>query len=238
MVRAIQGNNMKTLQVLGALLTYPTPQFMEVLEQLPPLLEQETWLKSKPLKAVQATLQEFQSKDLLELQEEYVELFDRTPSLSLHLFEHIHGDSKDRGQAMVDLSNMYQEQNLEINVNETPDYLPMFLEYLSTLHGEEAQECLAETVTVLKVLQQRLEKRQSSYANIFAALISLTKSTPDEKVLAEMLKAADGRVQTEAEIDAAWEEQMAFDTSAMQAGSCGNSTPPTGKVKVILEKGN
>jgi nitrate reductase delta subunit len=90
-----------------------------------------------------------EQRDLLDLQEDYVALFDRTPSLSLHLFEHVHGDSRDRGQAMVDLMKVYEEAGLFIDTEETPDYLPLFTEYLATLSSQEASDTVGGVVNII-----------------------------------------------------------------------------------------
>ena len=57
--------------------------------------------------------------------------------LSLHLFEHVHGESRDRGQAMVDLKAMYENAGLFVT-RELPDYVPLLLEFLSTQPRPEA----------------------------------------------------------------------------------------------------
>lgn len=240
---------MKTLRILSAMLAYPTREMMESVDKLVPLLKEETWLPEKEISKIGEFIEYLQSKDLLDLQEDYVSLFDRTPSLSLHMFEHIHGESAERGQAMVDLAAMYDEIGLEIASNETPDYLPLFLEYLSQLHGEEAQQCLGEVINVVAAVGKRLEKRESQYAILFTALRSLTTAMPDEKFLEKAMKLDNGLALSLDEMDDAWEEQAAFDglnptegggcgSSGCGTGGCGSNTmPPEDKVKVVLEEG-
>ena len=97
-------------------------------------------------------------------------LFDRTRSLSLHMFEHVHGESRDRGQAMVDLGQMYERQGFEIDPGEMPDFLPLFLEYLSTQSDAEVHELLGQTLHIVANLRTRLQKRDSIYANAMLAL--------------------------------------------------------------------
>ncbi len=230
---------MKTLRILSALLAYPTKEMMTSLDKLVPLLKDETWLPKKEIEKVESFISYLGSKDLLDLQEEYVDLFDRTPSLSLHMFEHVHGESSERGQAMVDLAAMYDEIGLEIASNETPDYLPLFLEYLSQLHGEEAQQCLGEVINVIAAVGKRLEKRESEYANIFNALCSLTTAIPDEKFLKKAMEMDNGHALSMDEMDDAWEEQAAFDglSPAGDCGSCGSNIPAKQKVKIVMEEG-
>lgn len=149
---------MKTLKILGALLTYPSTDLVKALPEFQGILKKETWLPDESLKALDHLVEWMVGEDLLDLQEEFVALFDRTPSLCLHLFEHVHGDSRDRGQALVDLSGVYKDAGLLINTEEMPDFLPLFLEYLSVIEVEEAAQNLGEIANVLGVLSGRLKK--------------------------------------------------------------------------------
>lgn len=238
---------MKTLRVLSALLAYPTQETISSLDHLVSLLKAETWLPERELVEVEVLLAYMKATDLLDLQEEYVDLFDRTPSLSLHMFEHVHGDSSERGQAMVDLAAMYDEVGLEIASNETPDYLPLFLEYLSQLHGEEAQQCLAEIINVIAAVGARLTKRESKYVALFNALRALTTAMPDEKFLKKALELDNGHALSLDEMDDAWEEQAAFDGltpasaggcgTGCSSGGCGGGMPAKEKLKVVVEEG-
>jgi len=121
---------------------------------------------------------ELESGDLMDLQERYVALFDRTRSLALHLFEHVHGDSRDRGMAMVDLIEVYRKHGFEIVTNELPDYLPLFLEFLAQLDPKEARALLRDAAPVIAPIQARLEKRGSPYAAVLAALLYLAEAKP------------------------------------------------------------
>ena len=103
---------MKTFKVLGLLMSYPRPEWASHLEECKQLLAQEKFLPGKQLKAVVAFIEMLETADLYSVQEEYVATFDRGRSHSLHLFEHIYGESRDRGQAMVNLSDAYKEKGL------------------------------------------------------------------------------------------------------------------------------
>ncbi len=209
---------MKTLKVLGCLLTYPSEEQRQALPECIEILEKEKWLPEKNLKAICKLIDWMNAQDLLDLQEGYVALFDRTPSLCLHLFEHIHGDSRDRGQALVDLSEVYKDAGLLINTEEMPDYLPLFLEYLSVIEAEESRQNLGEIVNVLAVLLGRLEHRESPYSPLFEGLIATASRSPDEKAVDKAMKDSKGKVRTLDEIDEAWEEQFAFENSLQTTG--------------------
>ena len=121
---------MRTYRALAALLTYPTEELVGAIEEISSTLQTEGLLSVASRRSVERLLRELRTLDLFDLQERYVTLFDRTPSLSLHLFEHVHGDSRDRGQAMVDLIELYRRHGVEIATHELPDFLPLFLEFL------------------------------------------------------------------------------------------------------------
>src|SRR5205823_11381964 len=122
---------------------------------------------------------ELAADDLFDLQERYVWLFDRTRSLSLNLYEHVHGETRDRGPAMVALLELYRSQGLDLSANELPDFLPVFLEFLSTLPTARAASLLGEASHVLSALGERLHKRASPYRAVFGALSALAADPAD-----------------------------------------------------------
>jgi nitrate reductase delta subunit len=168
-------------------------------------LEDEKLLPPAAQRALVVLLDEIAIGDLYDLQERYVLLFDRTRSLSLHLFEHVHGESRDRGQAMVDLQNLYGQQGLEISASELPDFVPLFLEFLSTQPRPEAYELLGQPVHVLAALAERLRKRDSSYESVFRALVALAHAKPKGEVVAAILNEPDSDPEDLAALDAEWE---------------------------------
>jgi nitrate reductase delta subunit len=200
-----------TLAALGWLVTYPDENLRAALPEIEAVLQTEKWLPEKSLTGVRKLTAELQTRDLLDVQEEYVNLFDRTPSLSLHLFEHVHGDSRERGPAMVDLDRIYREAGLDNASDETPDYLPLFLEYLSILEPEKAREDLKGAVDVIAALGERLKKRGSLYAHVFEGLIAASKQAPDMKNLQRAMEIDAGALPSAEALDEVWEAQFAFD---------------------------
>ncbi len=118
---------MKTFKLLGLLLTYPEGTVYSESSELLQTLRSEALLPEKIIKKVETFLTAQKAQDLMAVQEDYVETFDRGRAHCLHLFEHIHGESRDRGQAMVDLSETYAAKGLHIDSSELPDYLPLFM---------------------------------------------------------------------------------------------------------------
>ena len=119
---------MKSLRALAALLTYPTAELVAAAAEIRDVLDSEAVVPRAARAALHRLIDDLAAGDLYDLQERYGLLFDRTRSLSLHLFEHVHGESRDRGQAMVDLLKLYEENGYTPTARELPDYLPLFLE--------------------------------------------------------------------------------------------------------------
>lgn len=196
-----------TFKALSALLSYPTEDLKIAAGDIRRALKEEALIPQWALARVEKLIGEIETLDLFELEERYVFLFDRTRSLSLHLFEHVHGESRDRGQAMVDLRTLYEQADLECSSRELPDYLPMFLEYLSTRPADEAKALLAEPLTVIAALRERLARRKTPYAAVFRALEAIATGEPSAKELDELRKAPDDDPANLEALDALWEDQ-------------------------------
>lgn len=175
-------------KILGLLLSYPESALIECIDRLKDILTEEELVPKKYQKRLHAFLNRLKSTELLELQEQYVELFDRTPSLSLHLFEHVYGESRDRGKALVDLASRYHEKGLTIKRGELPDYLPLFLEFLSVLPLSEASSLLGEPINIIAVLGKRLNQRNSDYFVVFDILENLSTQKPNAKIVENTLQ--------------------------------------------------
>lgn len=199
-----------TLRILSALLRYPDKDVQQVVPELASTLAQDGVLSPAQCRSLEPLITALASDDLLDSQEAYVALFDRGRAVSLHLFEHVHGESRDRGQAMVDLRDRYERQGLEITASELPDYLPLFLEYLSILPPEQGREELAQPGVIIAAIAERLTERGSLYAGPMQVLAELAGVEGESFVIAP----PDNPDDLEA-LDAAWaEEQIRFDAPA------------------------
>ena len=212
---------MKTLKVLSMLLTYPTEDLPAAADEFKAVLRHEAVLPERKRAAVEALIDDIAGRDLFDAQERYILLFDRTRSLSLHLFEHVHGESRDRGQAMVDLIKLYEDGGYSPTTAELPDFLPLFLEYAATRAPTEAIELIGQPGHVLAALRERLAKRKSPYEAIFAALVALSKAKLDEAALAALRNEPDPEPDDLVALDAAWEdEEVTFGPGAAKS-ACG-----------------
>lgn len=198
----------KTFKALSALLTYPSIDLKQATEELRVVIESESLVPVAVRRQLNVLLTDIETGDIYDLQERYLLLFDRTRSLSLHLFEHVHGESRDRGQAMVDLLAMYEERGLAAVKNELPDYLPLFLEFLATLPQAEACDMLGQPSHILAALAERLRKRESPYEAVFRALVALSSVKPKGEEVSALLALPDLDPLDLAALDAAWEEEM------------------------------
>ncbi|MBI1942135.1 MAG: nitrate reductase molybdenum cofactor assembly chaperone [Betaproteobacteria bacterium] len=180
---------------MAALLAYPDEELLRALGDI----RQVVCIDIHPL------LEDLAKTDLPKSQERYVELFDRSRALSLHLFEHVHGESRDRGQAMVDLAQTYASRGVQVAEGELPDYLPAFLEFASLLSPQEAKHLLNETEDILRTLGDRLAERGSRYAAVFAALLAAGGAPGLTRPVAERPMA--GEENSPAAIDKVWMEE-------------------------------
>ncbi len=209
------------LKIVSLLLSYPTEQLRRSSEELIEALAADTGLGEQETTLLNHLVNDVTGRDLYDAQERYVLLFDRTRTLSLHLFEHVHGESRDRGQAMVDLLGMYEADGFEIDAKELPDYLPMFLEYLSVIPREDAAELLGQTSHIIAALRQRLVKRKSVYANAFWVLEALARGKADKKLVSKLLEIPDDDPTDLKEIDRIWEEEVVTFGGNVGENDCG-----------------
>ncbi len=207
-----------TFKALSALLTYPSEELQQAAREIQAAIAAENLVGRRARAALAPFLDELATADLFDLQERYVDLFDKSRRLSLHLFEHVHGESRDRGQAMVDLAALYERGGLILSANELPDFLPLFLEYLSTRPIPEARGLLADTLHILSAVQARLAERGSPYAAVFAAI---------RGVAGDRMAAGDGEPARPdpgpddlAALDAAWEETAVMFGPGEAADGC------------------
>ena len=202
---------MKTFKALSLLLTYPTAALQEAIPEIRALLRDEGLLGPQRMQMLAPLLVKLRDRDLYDLQERYVLLFDRSRTLSLNLFEHIHGESRDRGGAMVDLLEMYRQGGFDLAASELPDHLPVLLEYLATRPLAEACEILTDAGPILVALGERLTRRDTPYAAVLEALVAIAKADPAGQDVDALLAMPDDDPEDLAALDAVWSEaQVTF----------------------------
>lgn len=198
---------MQLLKVLARVLEYPTEELQASKDALVAAVLEDSRLPRQNKEQLLTGLDRLCDGDLLDLQENYVGTFDKGRATSLLLFEHVHGESRDRGQAMVDLMEEYRRNGLEIDARELPDYLPLFLEYLSTRPWEEIRNWLEDIHHILGLLGERLFQRESFYHVVMDSLLVLSGRKTDRQELAKIV-ASEERDDTPEALDKVWEEEM------------------------------
>jgi len=210
---------MKIFKALSALLTYPTAELQEAIPDIRAVLA-EGPLPPSSAQALEPLLSSLETQNLYDLQERYVLLFDRSRSLSLNLFEHVHGESRDRGSAMVDLLETYRAGGFDLAAPELPDHLPVLLEFLSTQSMDDAREILTDAGEILLALAERLARRETPYAAVLQALAGLARVDPTTEEARVLLSQPDDNPEDLAALDAVWEEaQVTFGLEAQSMGS-------------------
>jgi nitrate reductase delta subunit len=212
----------RSLRVLARLLGYPDAELRGKLAELREALHDERALPPQRLVELDALIDSLALAAPLDAEAAYVELFDRGRATSLHLFEHVHGDSRDRGPAMIDLAQTYEKAGLFLAEGEMPDFLPVVLEFTSTQPPREAREFLAEMAHIFNAIFSALQQRGSAYACVLGALLELAGE-----------KAQPVQVAAEEPIDAVWEEPVVFDGCS----SKGQARPDQPQPIHIVRKG-
>ncbi len=211
---------MRTFKVLAVLLTYPEAGTQAAADDMAAAVEAEGLLVLPHREAVLRFIGEMKKADLLDLQSRYVDLFDRSRALSLNLFEHVHGESRDRGQAMVDLRALYERHGLATTSGELPDFLPLFLEFLSVLPADEARGHLAEAAHIVAALWERMASHDAGYAGLLRAVASLV-DTPDRQAIEAVKAAAEATTCDDAAPEATWAEAPVTFGPGCSAGRAG-----------------
>ena len=204
---------MLIFKAFSAVLSYPTGEMRQALPEIAEAVCTSPIVAARERHALLALIDEIGEGNLLAAEESYVDLFDRGRALSLHLFEHLHGDGRDRGAAMVDLKALYAAAGFELTASELPDYLPVVLEYLSLRDMTEARELLADCATILASICRSLLARQSRYAAVIQALLVIAGEKPVDAARVKPV-----REQTDT-LDSDWAERPAFADAAASGGS-------------------
>lgn len=196
----------RSLKALSLVLSYPTRELQASMSEIAAVLASDTRITTATRRALRPLFEDLATADLYDLEERYVLLFDRSRTLSLNLFEHVHGESRDRGGAMVSLLETYREGGFEPDTVELPDYLPLLLEFLATCSLQMAQETLADAAHIFAALNARLARRESHYASAFAVLLQLAGVDADQGAVAELLEQPEVDPNDLEALDEVWEE--------------------------------
>lgn len=214
-----------SLRVLARLLSYPDAQLRADLNDMRQVLLTEQAITGARLDELNALTSSLESGNALDNEAEYVEVFDRGRATSLHLFEHVHGDSRDRGPAMIDLTQTYEKAGLFLGPDEMPDYLPVVLEFVSTQPPKEARAFLGEMAHIFNAIFNALQQRKSPYASVLGALLELSGE-----------KAHPVKIVADEPLDTSWEEPVVFDGCSVKGQTKPDQPQPIHFVKTDAAK--
>jgi nitrate reductase delta subunit len=196
----------RTLKALSLILSYPTKELQEAMPEIGGVLASDTRLTAAARRALRPLVTQLAEEDIYALEEGYVALFDRSRTLSLNLFEHVHGESRDRGGAMVSLMETYRDAGFDPVTSELPDHLPVLLEFLAARPFAESKDTLADAAHIFEALSTRLSRRDSNYQAVFAALQQLSCQKVNKAALAELLEQPEDDPDDLEALDQVWEE--------------------------------
>ncbi|ODU10411.1 MAG: nitrate reductase molybdenum cofactor assembly chaperone [Rubrivivax sp. SCN 71-131] len=202
----------RTLRVLARLLAYPDAELRAHLPVLRAAVREEAVLGAARTAEIEALMAQLARQDALDAEADYVQLFDSGRRTALHLFEHVHGDSRERGPALIDLAQTYERAGLFLAPGQMPDHLPVALEFASTQPPREAAAFLGEIAHLVNVIFAALAQRESRYASVMGALLDLA-GVPARAV----------ELPAEEPIDALWEEPPAFDGCSSATHAAGGA---------------
>ena len=215
---------MISFKAIGALLDYPTNELQAAVDEIEQALIDERAIPAAECDGVRAFIERLRRSEIMDLQEYWISMFDRSKRLALHLYEHSYGESRDRGQAMVNLALTYRMNGFELNAAEMPDYLPLFLEFLSVVPEAHARRYLTQAIEIIEALRIRLEERDSPYAALISALVTLASREADDLVVEEILA---GEPQDPADLEAL-DKEWAEEPVDFTAGSALKDCPYAG----------
>jgi nitrate reductase delta subunit len=211
------------LRALSVLLSYPGSEIRDALPEIAQVVTDAPLLRQPDREAIRSLVGALLATDPMEAEERYVETFDHSRATSLHLFEHLHGEARDRGQAMVELRQVYERAGFDLSPRELPDYLPVILDYLSCRELPEVRDMLGDCADILRQIGEALARRSSPYVAVFQALLSIAGSAPMDATAASKQK-----TRTE-DLDREWAEQPAFAERAGPRAASGYA--PDGRVR-------
>jgi nitrate reductase molybdenum cofactor assembly chaperone NarJ/NarW len=197
-----------TLRAIARLLSYPDAETRAHLGELRDVLHAEGAVAPSRLAEIDALIASLGAQSAIDAEADYVQLFDSGRRTALHLFEHVHGDSRDRGPAMIDLAQTYEKAGLYLAPGELPDYLPAVLEFVSTQPAPEARAFLGEMAHIFNALFNALQERASPYASVLGALLELAGE-----------KAQPVKLAPEQPLDESWIEPQVFDGCSVKGQS-------------------
>jgi nitrate reductase delta subunit len=157
---------MQVFAVISKLIDYPDSELIENLDSVIEYIKDSSEIATDEKEILMEFVSWMRSHTSIKLQETYVETFDMVPEHDLHLTHHIFGDDRQRGPALIDLSEHLKNEGLEVKEGEIPDFLPLLLEYASTLDDIKSRAFLGDAKKIIKIIADNLDKAKSPYSKL------------------------------------------------------------------------
>lgn len=228
---------MLILKVVSRLLDYPSVELFAAADDLVEIVNKSAEISPENRAQIADFIRTLTARDIYDAQESYDLLFDRGRALSLLLFEHVHGESRDRGQAMVDLISVYKTKGFDVCSEQLPDYIPLYLEFLSEQEDTYAQEWLGDIVHLLAMLAERLTERECHYSVLFNTLVALSGHEVDREEIAEAVSKEE-RDDTVEAIDKEWEDREVLFNDPIEGDGCPSASSGVHKSNKSLDPNN
>ncbi len=167
-----------TAQIIAStLLLYPDEEFMAKRKELESLATKLDLDMSGPLREFFETTW---TMTLAELQRHYVEIFDMRRRCSLFLTSWTHGDTRNRGMALIYFKEIYKDAEITMTEEELPDHLAVVLEFAALVDPVEGNLLLGEHRAPIELIRDALHSANSLYAHVLDAVVAtLPPMTPE-----------------------------------------------------------
>ncbi|MFV0253405.1 MAG: nitrate reductase molybdenum cofactor assembly chaperone [Beutenbergiaceae bacterium] len=187
-------------QICSLLLEYPQQQLWDQLELLAVEAGELPDQVGTPLirfigRLADGSLQQWQT--------EYVDTFDVTRRCALHLTYFLHGDTRNRGAAMVQIKQAFRRSGVVLTDEdaELPDHLAVLLEFGATVDAAAAWKILNDHRVGVELLRRALSERSSAWLDVVQAVRATLPKLDDDDEIALQKLIAEGPPTEEVGID-------------------------------------
>jgi nitrate reductase delta subunit len=219
-----------TWQMCSLLLDYPEQQLMD---RLPVLREIAVGMPPTVAEPLERFLDHASATNLADLQQDYVDTFDVTRKCALHLTYFLHGDTRNRGVALVQFKQLYRKHGVQLSDGdaELPDHLAVLLEFGASVAPDVTWKLLNDHRVGIELLRRALSQRESPWGDVVQAVRATLPELDgdDEVALARLI--ADGPPQETVGLDdtslnAPYAIDPALDEMHAPAAGCGDGSAP------------
>lgn len=194
------------------LIDYPDPAVMDRLPQIRGLLATSS-LPESIHDDLTSTINHLGAGDVYDLRADYVETFDTRRRGCLFLTYFTNGDTRRRGQALLEIKDIYHRTGVDMDDSQLPDHLTCVLEFAAGHDLASGVRILLSHRAGLELLRLHLEEIESAWVGTVRAVCATLPPLDGDDIHAVQRLAADGPK----------EESVGLDG----LGGYGDAAPPT-----------